>query len=559
MACRTAHECTNLRSPGNCGSFVNSTHDDVAPRFFDGVMYFTTHRTLTDLQSTAVPPSIKDYLFECSRLDDGNFSAAKRTYVLPAEAWGGAGPTIHRDSDSSMVAVFSITRGEGKDLLTDLGISIMRNGVWSEPQILSSCSSAWWEAQPFFSKDGTMLAFTSDRPGGMGGLDIWISSREGDTWSEPRNAGSVVNSSANEITPSFDDNGNVLFSTDLWSQAGYEIMRTTPGNNSPWGNLERLPPPINSSFDDISGVVWGDSIFYASNRPGGCGGYDIYGMILCGPVVFRGEVQASASIVRRSGIVTILDSSGRLQQTLVRDDGSFEVRVLPRKSYIVRYVNECSNDAIEQRFTAPCNETTAVVFRSTMILPEAPAPTLITLNKPFFIPGYYRPLTTSALTSLRIQSEMNLQSSDALPLRYRSIPSTADDDAQCIDTAITTMCAVIIQEMNRHVIGCGLTSQLYVDIKGFPDDVSRTETESFDESSIVDSSTSVNVTRGSSLDDTTLALLRAQYMKRVLETRISSILPPNLHMTDIHWTVHPGKRGEWNPVTQQRKIEITLR
>lgn len=558
-SCRTPQECSADRSPGNCGSFVNSSSDDIAPRFFGGKMLFTTKRSLTDLQATAVSSSVVDYVFECTRLDDGGFTAASRTWVLAPEAWGGAGPTIFKESDSVMVAVFTMTRGRGKSVQTDLGISTMRAGVWSEPEILTACSSPSWEAQPFFSRDGTMLSFASDRPGGMGGMDIWISTRDGDSWSRPRNAGADVNGPANEFTPSFDAADNLLYATDRWPDAGYELIRTTPTESTPWGRSERLPAPINSRNDDISPVIWGDSIFFASTRPGGCGGYDLYGMVLCGPVLLRGEVAASKTIVRRSGIVTVLDSTGRLQQSMVREDGSFEIKILPRRSYMIRYVNECSNEAMEQRFTAPCNETAAVVIQSSMSLPEVPAPDLITLERSFFTPGAYRPLTSAALTTLRLQNEMNLTGSDAVPLRFRSLPASADDDARSIDSAVASICSGIVRTMEWYHRGCGTKRSIDITVTGFPDDAVRTDTERYDESSITDDVTGVSVMRGALLDDKTLALLRALYMKRTLEDRLRTALPAYLHADDIRWTVTAGERGDRNAAQQTRKIDIVIR
>ncbi|MFM8568320.1 MAG: TolB family protein [Candidatus Kapaibacterium sp.] len=522
-------------------------------------MLFTTYRLLTDLQFTGVPSSVSDHLLECSRLDDGTFTAAEPAHVLPPEAWGGAGPTIFKESDSVMIAVFTVTRGRGRDKQTDLGISTMRAGVWSEPDVLTSCSSPSWEAQPFFSRDGSLLAFASDRPGGLGGMDIWISTREAGGWGPPRNAGRVINGPANEFTPSFDADGQLLYATDAWLSSGYEIMRTVATDTAHWGRSERLPAPINSRYDDISPVVWGDSIFFASKRPGGCGGFDLYGMVLCGPVLLRGQVTASKSIVRRSGIVTVLDSTGRLQQSSVREDGSFEIKILPRRSYLIRYVNECSYEAIEQRFTAPCNETAAVVMQSSMALPEIPPSVLVTLDRGFFTPGAYRPLTSAALTTLRLQKDMNLMGSDAVPLRFRSVPASADEDARRVDLALADICAGIIRTMEWYHRGCSPKRSVDIIVTGYPDDVARTDDERYDEASVTDSSTSVSVARGASLDDATLASLRALTMKRMLQDRLASALPSYLHATDIHWSVVVGSRTGWSAASRLRKIDIDVR
>ncbi len=74
---------------------------------------------------------------------------------------------------------------------------------WGEPKLLSEVSTSHNEISPELSLDGRRLFFASNRPGGRGGYDIWVSEREGDDWGAPVNAGTKVNTGYNEIDPAW--------------------------------------------------------------------------------------------------------------------------------------------------------------------------------------------------------------------------------------------------------------------------------------------------------------------------------------------------------------------
>ena len=139
-----------------------------------------------------------------------------------------------------------------------------------------------------------------------------------------------------------------------------------------------------------------------------------------GPVLLRGEFRASRSVARRAGYVTLVDSSGTVQQTLVRDDGRFDIRILPRRSYTLHYVNDCQRDDVEQRFTSPCDENATVVIESSVQLPDSPARIALDERLPIFTPGLYRPLSSAVLQNLRLQSDLNLLATDPVPLDRKS-------------------------------------------------------------------------------------------------------------------------------------------
>jgi OOP family OmpA-OmpF porin len=139
--------------------------------------------------------------------------------------------------------------------------------------------------QPFVSMDGKTLFFSSDRPGGNGGLDIWKVGLDslGQVVGEPKNLGNPINTEADEVTPFFHESSSTLFfsSTGFNSIGGLDVFKSSYDvENESYGQPENLGLPINSSYDDAY-LVWDSKLkygYFSSDREpcdnGHC--YDIY-------------------------------------------------------------------------------------------------------------------------------------------------------------------------------------------------------------------------------------------------------------------------------------------
>ena len=98
-----------------------------------------------------------------------------------------------------------------------------------------------------------LLYFVSDREGGIGGLDIWLSAIDDNgNFGNPINLGSKINTNANEITPFYNqEKGALFFSSDREKgMGGYDIY-TSKGSLALWESPELLPQPLNSTFDEM--------------------------------------------------------------------------------------------------------------------------------------------------------------------------------------------------------------------------------------------------------------------------------------------------------------------
>ncbi len=119
------------------------------------------------------------------------------------------------------------------------------------------------------TKDGNTLYFISDRPGGLGGTDIYRCHRLEEGWGEPENLGPTVNSAGNEMFPTLQ--GDTLFfaSNGHRTLGGLDIFRSVPQDDG-WSEPENLNYPINTPFDDFALVMHADgrSGYLSSNRGG---------------------------------------------------------------------------------------------------------------------------------------------------------------------------------------------------------------------------------------------------------------------------------------------------
>ena len=161
---------------------------------------------------------------------------------------------------------------------------------WSAPVNLGPIvNSAFNDFAPAVSKNGLSLYFSSDRPGGLGPSDIWVSQRNSrdDPWGVPVNLGPPVNTSFGERAPNFSRDGHWMFfvsdrpggvgGDDLWVS-----WRTNIHDDLGWQPPINLGAGVNSATFDAGATFFENDeagtplLFFSSTRAGGPGGEDIY-------------------------------------------------------------------------------------------------------------------------------------------------------------------------------------------------------------------------------------------------------------------------------------------
>jgi len=124
---------------------------------------------------------------------------------------------------------------------------------------------------------GNIMYFSSNRPGGLGGYDIYASYFKEGMWTYPDNLGATINTQGNEITPSFDGD-DLYFSSDYhFGLGGYDLFKSYVDNGE-WTLPSNLGNGVNSPEDDLYGIKHPNTNDYyvSSNRLGGKGNHDIY-------------------------------------------------------------------------------------------------------------------------------------------------------------------------------------------------------------------------------------------------------------------------------------------
>lgn len=143
----------------------------------------------------------------------------------------------------------------------DLYESVRVGDAWSKPRNLGpNVNSAEWESQPSLAADGRLLYFVSDRRGGVGRRDIWVSElTEDGTWSRAKNVGKPVNTLYDEISPFIHVNGRTLYfaSNGLVGFGGYDIY-FSERDASGWSAPQNIGSPVNNHEDQFSLFITAD-------------------------------------------------------------------------------------------------------------------------------------------------------------------------------------------------------------------------------------------------------------------------------------------------------------
>ncbi len=183
-------------------------------------------------------------------------------------------------------------------------------------------------AHPTLSTDGTTLFFSSDMPGTIGGQDIWMCKKNGDSWDKPVNLGFDVNTSGDEVFPSLKKDGILYFSSNGLPGFGDLDIFTAKQVEGKWLMQRNEGLYLNSKSDDFGITFLNDSVgYFSSNREGGKGEDDIYwykytnkNISVDGTILLTENANDPAKGVK----VYLLDDKGKaIDSTKTNDKGYF--------------------------------------------------------------------------------------------------------------------------------------------------------------------------------------------------------------------------------------------
>jgi WD40-like Beta Propeller Repeat/SPOR domain len=168
---------------------------------------------------------------------------------------------------------------------------------------------------PSVSPDGRRLYFASNRPGGFGGMDLYVVTLIDNKWSEPVNLGPKINSLKDEVFPFIHGDGKVYYSSNGRAKniGGLDIYFTAKTDTG-WLMPHLLPEPINSRSDDFGLILSPDKMsgYYSSNRSSGKGDDDIYSFVsaqtIDSELVINNELSNTEGGETKDNIETTIES-----------------------------------------------------------------------------------------------------------------------------------------------------------------------------------------------------------------------------------------------------------
>lgn len=266
-----------------------------------------------------------------------------------------ASPVISADGNT-MYFTRSNTTSSTEDDNQNLKIyrTVKQDGVWQVAKELSFNSDYYSSAHPALSPDGKKLYFSSDRPGGFGESDLYVSEISADgIIGEPINLGHRINTRGKETFPFISSDNELFFSSDGHFGLGgldvFYVKITDYGH----GNLINVGKPINSYADDFAyGIDFETKRgFLSSNRSEQVGTFvhdNIYTFLETAPIidVFAGEIEgivtdSQTGLPLADAVVTLTDSDNKLFRTVKTDnEGHYLAETNKFDKYLVRVVKD---------------------------------------------------------------------------------------------------------------------------------------------------------------------------------------------------------------------------
>jgi Tol biopolymer transport system component len=325
----------------NLGKEINTSYHDYVPLVSanDSLMVFTSRREgSTGGEKDPYGKYFEDIYFSIK--EHGQWQQSKN--IGPPLNTATHDACVGLSHDGKKMIIFRTNEDlTGGDLYTTEFI----NGTWSDPKMLSkTINSDYAETSASITSDGMTIYFSSNRPGGYGGKDIYKSILFGNgEWSTPINLGPTINTKYDDDAPFISPDDRTLYFSSKGHKTigGYDIFKSTMDENNKWTVPENIGCPINTVEDDIYFVITSndDIAYYSSSKKGGFGGQDIYQINMIDRfnliAVVKGVVIDSHSNPIKAKI-TLIESETGLVKGVYRSNentGKFLIACSPNVSY----------------------------------------------------------------------------------------------------------------------------------------------------------------------------------------------------------------------------------
>jgi hypothetical protein len=224
---------------------------------------------------------------------------------------------------------------------------------------LEFCRDSYSYSHPALSSDENMLVYASDREGSFGGMDLYLSKKEGDKWSSPENLGKYINTAGNEFFPFLDSENNLFFSSDgLPGYGGFDIF-TCKFNGVGWEKPINLSAGINSEKDDIAFTMNrmdGTIAFFTRREKTGTSVMQLFKISLKEDIGYRNLMTLSKIFNGKSQVKTVILADKPAEE--VKSPAAEPVKIKPQTGIIKKEEAKSQETVVD--FKKPAEGKTAL-------------------------------------------------------------------------------------------------------------------------------------------------------------------------------------------------------
>ncbi len=325
---------------------LNTPSAEYSPVFLNNELYFTSNRGSGKIYEAEGKPFSNIYKVASrgANVDLNTLSPLPAT--VNTEGINDGCVTFSPDGKVMVFAKGNTGKKKGSEDV-DLYISRFRNGEWTAAQAITGSvnTPGHWESTPSFSPDGRTLYFSSSRPGGQGGLDIYSARMDSrGRFSQVKNLGSEINTPGDEYFPHMAEDGKLYFSSD--GHAGFGMLDIFAVNRVNGRNvIQNLGEPVNSNADDFGIFLFKpDRGFFTSNRADGKGDDDVFTFINEDPnlkiinyylqgIVYTPDKEGKLQILPNTKVSLLDNKRESMTDYVTGNDGKFLFRVYGDEDY----------------------------------------------------------------------------------------------------------------------------------------------------------------------------------------------------------------------------------
>ena len=305
----------------NLGPPVNSQGSEYVPVISSDesvlIFTYTGERSLGGLQNAYGEEHQEGYYYEDVQIS----YKLKEAWLAPENIGFNINSLTHDacialSGDGQTLFVYKYSEDGGGDIFQ----SQLVGEEWSPSvQLNNNINTSHWEGSASLSPDGMTLYFTSERPGGQGGKDIYLSRmRDDGVWGEAENIGRAINTAHHDDAPFMHPDGKTLYfsSQGHFNMGNYDVFKTE-WDGEAWSEPQNMGYPLNTAGDDMFYVVSanGERGYFSSGRPGGMGKQDIY-------IAHLDKIKHDHALIMLRGIVTANDSAVAANITVKDSDNN---------------------------------------------------------------------------------------------------------------------------------------------------------------------------------------------------------------------------------------------